>query len=297
MNSSANLAVMTSRLRVEEKLIMRALQDRGATFERVDDGELCLEAVAPGPPRWDVIWNRSLSFGRTLYGTSLLEQQGSVCVNSSEVVRTCGDKVATTLALSQAGVRTPRTIVAFTEAAALEACETLGYPCVLKPVVGSWGRLVARLDTRSAAEAVLEDRAVLGSWQHSVFYVQEYVEKPGRDARAFVVGDECVAAVWRYSDHWITNTARGGRTEAAAPDGEFGQLAVAAGKAVGGGLLAVDILETPDGLSVLEVNHSGEFRNSIEPTGVDIPGAMADWVLQQVRERGATRPSAMEVTA
>ena len=296
MNNSSTLALMTSRLRVEEKLIIRALQDRGAAFERVDDGTLCLEAVAPGPAPWDVVWNRSLSFGRTLYGTSLLEQQGTLCVNSAEVVRTCGDKVDTTIALSRAGLRTPRTITAFTEAAALEACETLGYPCVLKPVVGSWGRLVARLDTRAAAEAVLEDRAVLGSWQHSIFYVQEYIEKPGRDARAFVVGDECIAAIWRYSDHWITNTARGGRTEAAAPDGEFGQLAVAAAQAVGGGLLAVDILETPDGLSVLEVNHSGEFRNSIEPTGVDIPGAMADWVLERVRERSATVAPVLEAT-
>ena len=292
MNSPAQLAVVTSRLRVEEKLIFSALEARGARFERVDDARLQLDATRSDPPRWPVIWNRSLAFGRTLYATQILEAQGALCVNSAHVVATCGDKAATSVALATSGTATPRTVVAFTVESALEACEALGYPCVLKPVVGSWGRLVARLDSRSAAEAVLEDRAVLGSWQHSIFYLQEYIQKPGRDARAFVVGDECIAAIWRYSDHWITNTARGGRVEAAPADGPIGELAVQAARAVGGGLLAVDLIETTEGLSVLEINHSGEFRNSIEPTGVDIPGAMADWVLQQVGER--TREQSVE---
>ncbi len=290
MNSQVPIAFVTSRLRVEEKLLLSALQDRGATFERVDDGSLRLEAGHMTQPRWPVVWNRSLSFGRALYGTRVLEAQGSLCVNSGEVIATCGDKAAPSLALATEGLRTPRTIVAFTVESALEACEELGFPCVLKPVVGSWGRLVSRLDNRTAAEAVLEDRAVLGSWQHHIFYVQEYIEKPGRDARAFVIGGECVAAIWRYSDHWVTNTARGGRVEAASVEGELGELAVRAAGAVGGGILAVDLIETNDGLSVLEVNHSGEFRNSIEPTGVDIPGAMADWVLTQAELHGARHP-------
>lgn len=287
MNSSHDLAVITSRLRVEEKLLFSALESRGIDFERVDDGALRLEASQGGLPPWPFVWNRSLSYGRTLATTQILESRGVRCFNAARTVELCGDKVATSAALSAAGIDTPRTIVAFTEASALEACEELGYPCVLKPVVGSWGRLVARLDGRSAAEAVLEDRAVLGSWQHSIFYVQEYVEKPGRDARAFVVGDECVAAIWRISDHWITNTARGARTERADPDGELGSLAVDAARAVGGGILAVDIVEGPDGPMVLEVNHSAEFRNSIEPTGVDIPGAMVDWIAGQIAQSAA----------
>ena len=280
--SNPSLAVITSRLRVEEKMLFSALETRGIAFERVDDGQFRLDVGQRQKPRWPFIWNRSLSFGRTLYATRILEAQGARVFNSSRTVEICGDKVATSAALMEAGIATPRTVVAFTPEAALEACEELGYPCVIKPVVGSWGRLVARLDSRTAAEAVLEDRAVLGSWQHSVFYLQEYVEKEGRDARAFVVGDECVAAIWRRSDHWITNTARGATTEAAKHDSELGRLAVEAAQAVGGGLLAVDILETPDGLSVLEVNHSAEFRNSIEPTDVDIPGVMADWVVSQM---------------
>ncbi|MEM1448542.1 MAG: lysine biosynthesis protein LysX [Planctomycetota bacterium] len=293
------LAFVTSRVRVEEKLLLAALEARGAAVERVDDARLRLDLTSREPAPWTAVWNRSLAFGRTLYATRALEARGALCVNSGDVVATSGDKALTSAALASHGVPTLRTTVAFTPESALEACEEYGYPCVLKPVVGSWGRLVARLDTPAAAEAVLEDRAVLGSWQHSVFYVQEYAEKPGRDARAFVVGDECIAAIWRHSEHWITNTARGGRVERCDHEGEVGRLAVDAARAVGGGLVAVDLLETPDGLAVVEVNHSGEFRNSIEPTGVDIPGAMSDWVLRQAAIADASHEGAelAEVTA
>ena len=274
------VALITSRLRVEEKWILQELEARGADFERVDDGELEL-ALDAGVSPWGIVWNRSCAFGRTLYATRALEACGATCVNRAAVVETCGDKASTSLALARAGVPSPRTRIAFTPESALVAIESMGYPVVLKPVIGSWGRLVSRLDSRSAAEAVLEHREVLGSWQQQIYYIQEYIEKPGRDARVFVVGDEAVGGIWRNSEHWITNTARGGRVTKLDVSGEVGELALAAARAVGGGLLAIDLLETPRGLEVLEVNHSGEFRNSVEPTGVDLPGVMVDWVLQQ----------------
>jgi len=287
------LAFITSRLRLEEKLLLAELERRGASFERLDDSALVLpldHRPPDGPPEYALVWNRSQAFGRTLYTQRALEARGVTCVNSASVVETCGDKALTSLALVAAGVPTLATTLAFTPESALEAIEAFGYPVVLKPVVGSWGRLVARLDSRSAAEAVLEDRAVLGTWQTQVFYVQEYVEKPGRDARVFVVGDQAVAGIWRSSEHWITNTARGAKVSRANVQGELGELAVDAARAVGGGLLAVDVVETPSGLSVLEVNHSMEFRNSIAPTGVDLPGVMVDWVLSNPSL--ANRPAA-----
>lgn len=283
---SASIAFVTSRPRVEEKLLLRELEARGASAQRVDDGGLRLD-LSPGAaaPPWGLAWNRSVSFGRALYTTELLEARGVAQVNSARTVRTCGDKALSSAALQAAGVPAVPTEVCFTPESALEAAERFGYPCVLKPVVGSWGRLVARLDTRAAAEAVLEDRSVLGSWQHSIFYVQQYADKGGRDARVFVVGGSAIAGIWRSSDHWVTNTARGARASRCDVGGELGTLAEDAARAVGGGILAVDIVETPSGPQVLEINHSGEFRNSIDTTGVDIPGAMVDHVLSRV---GAT---------
>ena len=275
------LGIICSRIRVEEKLLFAAFERRGVTFERIDDGEVIFDLHDRNRP-FDVVLERSISLGRSLYALKLLEDRGVRCVNRYDVVTTCGDKLLTSAALERAGVPQPRTLLAFTPDAALCAIETLGYPAVLKPVVGSWGRLVSRVNDRDAAEALLEHLEVLGSWQQHIFYIQEHVRKPGRDIRAFVVGDETICAIYRTNDHWITNTARGGRASNCPVDGAVGDLALRAGQAVGGGVLAVELLETEDGrVLVNEVNHMMEFRNSIDTTGVDIPGRIVDYVLAQ----------------
>jgi len=275
------LGMLCSRIRVEEKLLITELNRRGVCYERIDDGEIVFDLAQRELP-FDVVLERSISFGRSLYTLQVLEARGVRCINRAAVVATCGDKLRTTEALLRAGVATPRTLLAFTPEAAIEAIETLGYPAVLKPVVGSWGRMVTRVNDRDAAEAVLEQLDVLGSWQQHVYYIQEHIAKPGRDIRAFVVGDEPICAIYRYSDHWITNTARGARAENCSIEGAVGDLALRAAQAVGGGILAVDLLETHDGrLLVNEVNHTMEFRNSIDTTGVNIPARIIDYVLNQ----------------
>jgi [lysine-biosynthesis-protein LysW]--L-2-aminoadipate ligase len=187
----------------------------------------------------------------------------------------------TSAALREAGVPIPETRVAFTPDAALEAIEEMGYPVVLKPLFGSWGRLLARINDRHAAEAIVEHKKTLGGYIHGVFYIQEYVDKPGRDIRSFVVGEETVAAVYRNSPHWITNTARGGEATDCPITAEIDNLSRAAARAVGGGVVAIDLLEDRDGrLLVSEVNHTPEFRNSIDTTGVDIPGRIVEHIVE-----------------
>jgi [lysine-biosynthesis-protein LysW]--L-2-aminoadipate ligase len=204
-------------------------------------------------------------------------------VNTFEVADICGNKLLTTMRLIRDGVPSPRTRLAFTPESALQAVEELGYPAVLKPLVGSWGRLISKVNDRDAAESILEHKDVLGTYMHSIYYVQEYVDKPGRDIRAFVVGDETIAAIYRASPHWITNTARGGQATKCPVTPELNDLCVRAARAVGGGVVAVDVLEGPDGLQVIEVNYTMEFRNSIDTTGVDIPAKVVDYVLEVAR--------------
>jgi len=276
------VALLCSRIRVEEKLLRHALQRRGVTVEVVDDRELVLDLA--GPRRdWDVVLQRSLSQTHGLAAARVLAAAGVAVVNQPEVTALCADKLATTALLHAAGVPVPRTLVAFSAESALRAAEELGYPVVLKPVSGSWGRMLARLNDRDAAEAVFEDRTVLGSPEHSVFYVQEHVAKPGRDIRAFVVGDEVICAVFRESAHWITNTARGATTRDCVVTSDIARLCVQSARAVGGGVLAVDLLEDGDRLLVSEVNATMEFRNSIDVTGVDIPGRVAGVVIDAAR--------------
>jgi [lysine-biosynthesis-protein LysW]--L-2-aminoadipate ligase len=177
----------------------------------------------------------------------------------------------------------PEFQVAFDETTALAVMEEMGFPVVLKPVVGSWGRLVARVDDRNAAESLLEHRTALPNYLQHIFYLQRYVEKPGYDVRAFVVGDEVIAAIRRWSESFRTNTHRGGRAEAHPVDPELARIGARAARAVGGGMLAVDLFDTDDGYLVNEVNDTMEFRNSIETTGVDIPGAMVRYVTEKAR--------------
>ena len=189
------------------------------------------------------------------------------------------------MALLHAGVPTPRTLLAFEAVEAVRGIERLGYPVVLKPVSGSWGRLLARVNDRDAAEALLEHQETLGSYKHHVHYIQEHIAKPRRDIRAFVVGERTICAIYRSSEHWVTNTARGAVASNCPVTPELNSLCVRAARAVGGGILAIDVLEDPErGLLVNEINATMEFRNSIAPTGVDIPNAMLDFVLAGVRE-------------
>jgi [lysine-biosynthesis-protein LysW]--L-2-aminoadipate ligase len=273
------IGILCSRVRVEEKLLFEELRRRGLDFERIDDGEVVFDLLQP-PPAYDVVLERSVHHSRALYSLRILNDWGVKTVNTYAVAQVCGDKINTTTALIKAGVPSPRTLVAYSTESALRAIEEVGYPAVLKPAVGSWGRLLAKVNDREAAEAVLEHKEVLGTYQHSIFYVQAYVQKPGRDIRSFVVGGETICAIYRDAEHWITNTARGGRARNCPVTAEIDRLSLAAARAVGGGVLAVDILEGPDGMVVPEVNYTMEFRNSIDTTGVDIPARIVDYVLR-----------------
>ena len=277
--SSLTIGVLLSRVRVEEKLLLEELERRGIPTKIIDDRELVLKLDQKPELGVDVVLERSMQHSRALYALSVLETWGIPTVNTFEVADVCGNKLLTTMRLIRDGVPTPRTRLAFTPESALAAVEELGYPAVLKPLVGSWGRLISRVNDRDAAESILEHKDVLGTYIHSIYYIQEYVPKPGRDIRAFVVGDECIGAIYRHSEHWITNTARGAKATKCEVTPELEDLCLRAAKAVGGGVVAIDVLEAPEGLLVNEVNYTMEFRNSIDTTGVNIPGKVVDYAL------------------
>jgi [lysine-biosynthesis-protein LysW]---L-2-aminoadipate ligase len=275
------VGVLLSRVRVEEKWILEALEKRGVEYERIDDRLASFDFDNPGAwASYSVVLERSLSYSRGLYATQVLNAWGIPTVNMAHVAAVCGDKLVTTAALARAGLPQPRTRVAFTSEAAIEAIEELGYPVVLKPIIGSWGRLLSKINDRDAAEAILEHKETLGSFQHSIFYIQEYIQKPGRDIRAMVIGNETVCAMYRTSSHWITNTAKGGQGEDCPVTPELDEICRAAALAVGGGVLAVDILEDPHrGFLVNEVNHTMEFHGLAPTTHVDVAGLIVDYTL------------------
>lgn len=280
------IGVLVSRVRVEEKWIFGALESRGIDYERLDDRLVSFDLEHPEPWRgFDAVLERSISYTSGLYALRMLNSFGVKTVNTAQVAEICGDKLVTSAALARAGLPQPHTATAFTVESALEAIEAFGYPVVLKPVVGSWGRLLAKINDREAAEAVLEHKATLGSVQHSVFYIQEYIHKPGRDIRAVVIGERVLMAIYRKSEHWITNTARSGEGELCPVTPEIEELCLRAAGAVGGGVLAVDLVEHPEkGLLVNEVNHTMEFHTAQPVSGVDIAGEIVNYVVEVARK-------------
>jgi [lysine-biosynthesis-protein LysW]--L-2-aminoadipate ligase len=285
MQRRLKLGVLYSRVRVEEKWIFAAMEKRGIDYERLDDRAISFDLENPEPWRaFDAVLERSISYTSGLYALRLLNSFGVPTVNTAMVAEICGDKLTTSAMLAKADVPQPRNVVAFTPEAALDAIESFGYPIVLKPVVGSWGRLLAKVNDRDAAEAVLEHKATLGSVQHSVFYIQEFIEKPGRDIRAIVIGDRVLTAMYRKSEHWITNTARGGEGELCPITPDIEEICLKATAAVGGGVLAVDLVEHPDkGMVVNEINHTMEFHTMQPVSGIDIAGEIVEYTVKMAR--------------
>ncbi|MGB1249222.1 MAG: lysine biosynthesis protein LysX [Candidatus Promineifilaceae bacterium] len=278
------VGMLYSRVRAEEKLLIRELESRSnVELEMIDVRKIQLRLDQRDAwDKYDVILERCVSHSRALATLQVLNGWGVPTVNTSHVAEVCGSKLNTSVALVAAGVPSPEVRVAYTPESAIEAIEEMGYPVVLKPAIGSWGRLLSKVNDREAAEAILEHKNTLGNYLHSIFYIQEYVNKAeGRDIRSFVVDDETICAISRTSEHWITNTARGGQSGIWGVAGIVDELSRAAAAAVGGGVVAVDLLEDVDGnWTVNEVNYTMEFRNSIKPTGVNIPGKIVDYVIR-----------------
>jgi [lysine-biosynthesis-protein LysW]--L-2-aminoadipate ligase len=298
-----NVGILYSRIRKDEKLLLSELRERDHEVTKIDVRRQQFDLSEP-PTDFegvDILVDRCLATSRSLYATQFAEAYDIPVVNSAETAQICSDKVENSLALERAGVPTPTTKVAFTKDTALDIVEDFGYPCVLKPVVGSWGRLMAKIDSRSAAEAIFEHKETLGHYEHKVFYVQEFVDKPGRDIRVVALDGEPVAAMVRESDHWLTNAAKGAETAEFELDDRARELVQQASDAVGGGLLGVDLMEIgearsaserpsgegseprdADGYTVHEVNHNVEFKALNDATGVDVPAAVVDWLETKV---------------
>ncbi len=270
-----------SLIRKDEKLLIEEFNKHDEVeLVMIDDRKLSFN-LAENNFDFDVVIERCINHSRALHALRLFESAGIKCVNSFHVASICGDKLLTSAALQDNNVPQPEVRVAFTEQSAIETIDDMGYPVVLKPAVGSWGRLLSKVNDRDAAESILEHKTVLGSYHHSIFYIQKFVEKNGRDIRSFVVGDRCIAAIYRTSGHWITNTAQGGVAANCELNKELTDISLRAAKSVGGGIVAIDLFESGNGYLVNEVNYTMEFKNSIDTTGVNIPEHVVNYVLSE----------------
>ncbi len=267
-------------IREEEKLLIKAAEKRGIKLSLINIREQILN-----PKTWQikpqVMLERCISTTLGSNATIFFESLGIQVVNPSKVAYLCENKFTTSLILEKNKIPTIQFSLVFSETNALEVVEILGgYPVVLKPVSGSWGRLLAKINDHDALEAVIEQKMVLGSPSHKAFYIQKYIDKKGRDIRVTTIGNKVICAIYRKSEHWISNTARGAVALSCKVSKELEDISLKVSKAVGGGILGIDIFETEKGYIVNEVNHTAEFKNVQRVTGVDVAGAIIDYCLE-----------------
>lgn len=280
------LNILFDHMRWEEKAIYSACEKRGADFSLVDAEKLFFDLTSDKKPEGigDVVIQRCMGHFRGLHATAALESYGVKVVNRHSVSELCGNKVLSTIAFKRCGIPTPRTYMAFTVDSTLNALQELGYPAILKPVVGSWGRLVSLINDTTSAVVALEHREMMFPL-YQIYYAQEMVKRPPRDLRVFVIGEEVPVAIYRINESgdWRTNTARGGKVENCPITGEIRELALKAAASVGGGVFGVDMMECSEGLVVHEINSTVEFKNTVPATGVDIPGMIVDYALGEAK--------------
>ncbi|MBD3204539.1 lysine biosynthesis protein LysX [Candidatus Woesearchaeota archaeon] len=252
------IGLLYDRIRKDEKKIIAAARKQGISVKLINANNLIF-ALEKNNFDFDVVIERCINHARALYSLKILNEHDIKTINSYETAEICGSKFLVSEKLLKNNVKTPRVIITFTPEKALDAIEEIGYPCVLKPAVGSWGNLLAKIKDRESAEAIIAHKKILGSYHHSVYYIQEYIRKPGRDIRVFVIGDKVAGAVYRTSRHWITHMDRGAIISKCPVTDDLKNISLNAARAVNGDFVAVDIVESDSGLQVLEVEYTVEF--------------------------------------
>ena len=282
------ICIVFDRLRTEEKLLQKKAEELGYETSMIDakitsfDTDSKREDYEFG----DVVLERCISYYRGLHFTACLEFMDIPVINKFDVANTCGNKMITSMLLKKNNIPTPKTYFSFTAETALENFEKIGYPLVIKPIIGSWGRSVMPIKDKDTAEAVIENRQVTDGPQDRIYYLQEMIDRPPRDIRVITVGDQAISAMYRKSSGGFkTNIALGAEPEICEITNEIEDLCVKASKAVGGGILGIDLMEDKSrGLVVHEVNNTVEFKGLVKVAEKDIAKEMIDFAVNYTRK-------------
>jgi len=274
------------RIRWEEKTLRDKAKEKGIKAELIDAKSFPVDLSSKKIDKFgDIVLQRCIGYFRGLHFSAMLESKGISVINSFNTSLLCGDKLLTSLQLTKAGIPTPKTYVAFSMESALDAISKIGYPVVVKPIIGSWGRLISLVKDSESAEAVFEHREMMNNSLLKIYYIQEFVKRPPRDIRIISMDDEAVTAIYRSStsDNWKTNVALGAKVSPCKITDEIEEIAVKTSEVLGGGILAIDAMESEDGILIHEVNSTIEFKGAATASGKDIGSKILDFVVRKYK--------------
>jgi len=276
------------RLRAEEKLLQSKASEMGYETSMIDAKTTRFNTDSKRIENdfGDVVLERCISYYRGLNFTACLEFLDVPVINSFDVANTCGNKMITSMLLKKHNIPTPKTYFSFSAESAMEHFEKVGYPLVIKPIIGSWGRSVMPIKDKDTADAIIENREVTDGPLDRIYYLQEMIDRPPRDIRVITVGDQTVAAMYRKSSGGFkTNIALGAEPEICKITNEIDDLCIKASKAVGGGILGIDLMEDKKrGLVIHEVNNTVEFKGLVKVAEKDIPKEIIDFAVNYTRK-------------
>ncbi len=280
------ICIVFDRLRTEEKLLQKKAEELGYETSMIDAKITSFDTDSK-PENYDfgdVVLERCVSYYRGLHFTACLEFMDIPVINKFNVANTCGNKMITSMLLKKNNIPTPKTYFSFSAETALENFENIGYPLVIKPIIGSWGRSVMPIKDKDTAEAVIENRQVTDGPQDRIYYLQEMIDRPPRDIRVITVGDQAVSAMYRKSSGGFkTNIALGADPELCEITKEIEDLCEKTSKAVGGGILGIDLMEDKErGLVVHEVNNTVEFKGLVKVSEKNIPKEMIEYAVRNI---------------
>lgn len=280
------LGIVYEVVRWEEKALIEAARELGLEVEPIHLHSVYLPIGGNSGYNVDIALQRAISHAVALNSTIAFESMGIRVINGSLPTAIAMNKLWTARVLVSKGIKIPRTIITFDYEPSVKAVEALGgYPVVMKPIDGSWGRLISLVRDQEELRTLLEHKDFIPNPVMRINMIQEFVKKPGRDIRVFVIGDEAPVAIYRVSDHWITNTARGGVALPAKVDSELEEIAIKTAKAIGGEFLGIDVFEDPErGYLVNEINAIPEFKNTVRVTGYRIHVKVVEYVKQIARK-------------
>lgn len=273
------IGILYSRVRLEEKLLFEAFRKYKKGVLSLDTKTINLSQKNKNNFKISILLNREVSQTKAELVLNFFEGIGIKTINSFSATQLCNNKALCSWMLQKMNVPTVDTEVIFSKEEAYKSAEELGYPLVIKPLIGSWGRLIAKVENKGALEALLEYQEALNNTFHSTFYLQKYIDKPGRDIRILVIGGEPVAAMYRVSKHWITNTARGSVPKKCKLTDELVKLAQITVQTIGTDIAGIDIVETEEGYKVLEVNSTVEFHGLQTVTNFSIADRIANYLV------------------
>ena len=209
-----------------------------------------------------------------------LQRLGLYVINPPEAIEHCVDKYDLLAILEDNGIPVPRTAVTENVDEALKAFNELGEDVIVKPIFGSRGIGSTRLKDPEIASTI--SSAI--TFYHGVIYLQEFVHHGFSDIRAFVVGDRVVAAMRRVANSWKTNYSQGARPEQIRLDKSMEEMAIKSAKLIECKIAGVDILESPRGPLVVEVNSQPGWRGLQSVMRVNIADEIVDFVLSELKK-------------